>query len=254
MSLASTLGGVASVLGTATGQPWLAAGGAALSAYGANQERKDAAEQAQAFSAQQAATSYQRAVADMKAAGLNPMLAAMKGGAPAAQGIVPNLSDISTGVSSAAESVARQPTYEASVAESYARIPTYEASVALTKAQQHQVLVNTEKIAEEIKNIPLEGRRLEKVAELLFAQTVETAQKTRNLYETEKQIQATVEQVKVRTGIDAAELQAIMGTGNFRRFAEQFGPIGNIVGSAVDAAIGAKRAGTYDRGTPTRRK
>jgi len=103
-----TLGGIASVAGIATGQPWLTAAGGAL---GAMQSQKFNAEQAQIgrdYQTEMANTSFQRRVEDLKAAGLSPMLAYSQGGAAVPSGATAS-SAANIGESSAsAGSTARQ--------------------------------------------------------------------------------------------------------------------------------------------------
>jgi len=108
MGLLSSLGGIASVAGVATGQPWLSAAGSAL---GAMQSQKFNAEQAQIgrdYQTEMANTSFQRRVEDLKAAGLSPMLAYSQGGAAVPSGATAS-SAANIGESSAsAGSTARQ--------------------------------------------------------------------------------------------------------------------------------------------------
>ena len=86
MGLLGALGGIASVAGIATGQPWLSAAGTALGSLGKQEFDSEQAQANREFQAAQSDTAMQRRVKDLQAAGLSPMLAYSQGGASSAAG------------------------------------------------------------------------------------------------------------------------------------------------------------------------
>lgn len=69
-----------------------------------NRMNREVAREQMAFQERMSSTAYQRATKDMRAAGINPMLAYMQGGASTPGGAMPRLEDtIGRGVSSAQE-------------------------------------------------------------------------------------------------------------------------------------------------------
>jgi hypothetical protein len=103
-----TLGGIASVAGAATGQPWLTAAGGALGAMGQQKFNADQAGINRDFQEEMANTSMQRRVADLKAAGLSPMLAYSQGGAAVPTGGQASAASNIGEASASAGSTARQ--------------------------------------------------------------------------------------------------------------------------------------------------
>lgn len=101
MGFFSSLGGIASIAGAVTGQPWLTALGSAASAYGNNQSQQNAYQQNYELARAQLYNRHQIEVEDLKKSGLNPILSANSGASTFSPGGVGSLSNPSAEASSA---------------------------------------------------------------------------------------------------------------------------------------------------------
>lgn len=116
-----------------------------------NRQAADAAASANAFSADQFATRYQTTVKDLEAAGLSPMLAYSQGGGSPPSGVAANISDLSSGFSSAYQTAK----------VNQAQVPNIEAdtglkgqSAALSAAQAKVADETAKKVQREVDNMP----------------------------------------------------------------------------------------------------
>jgi hypothetical protein len=196
--------------------------GAGLSFLGGRQQNVASAQAAQRqmdFQREASDTSYQRQIADLKAAGINPMLVSRLGGASTPAGAMPQFvnpgfqaGQIFSGMQSSAASAQQAATQE-----------------ELSKPQMELVKANTDQIKEATKNIPIEGERLRTTVELLFSQTVKTAQETRNLFETEAVIKETVKQIRAQTKLLNNQVEAEAALDNIGRTVKGAQPIVDVI-------------------------
>lgn len=215
MSFKDLIGPVMTVAGAATGQPWLSAAGTAYSARQQNKQQEEAAQRQMAFQSDMSSTSYQRQVADLKAAGINPMLVSRLGGASTPAGAMPIYVNPAE---RAGQTFASAQQAEASKQQA-------ETSENLSKPQMANVQAMTQKIIEEIKNVPLEGDRLRETAYMLWNQAKLLGSQNWNQREIEQQIIATTQKIKRETDLLDLSLEAMRNFDNLGKNVEQLKPI-----------------------------
>lgn len=221
---------------------WAAAIPAAASLVGgymANRSREDVAAAANAASAESVAkqiefqremsnTSYQRAVADMRAAGINPMLAALKGGAStptggAYQAQMPQVYDIATPAAQVFSAVQ----------SSGAAAQQAQTQENLSKSQIRQVEAAADKIREEIKNIPIEGDRLKAMVAMLFEQAQLMEQQKYTTVAQNQMLNATMLKVIEETNLIRGSVQAMNDLDNIGKNFEAAKPIVDVLKSIL---------------------
>jgi hypothetical protein len=209
---------------------WPAIIATAASAYGAYQQNK-AAEQAanrqMDFQREMSETSFQRQVEDLKSAGINPMLVSRLGGASTPAGAMPQFTNVgAAGVQGFREA--------SSGLSSAAQAEQLEAQTGLTNTQIKQVEAATDKIREEIQNIPLEGNRLK---QLIFLMSEQESLYRAQGYEALERIrmhQQTIRKLVEETKVIGAEASAIDSLNNLGREYGQLKPL-------IDTIIGAMK-------------
>jgi len=210
----------------------------------ANQAREAAAAAANAASAEAARkqmdfqermsnTAYQRATADLKAAGINPMLAAMRGGATTPGGAMysaqmPQITDIFT---PAVQSYAQQQTAGASSA--------LQAEQAIKVGYESEfVQQGVEKLKKEIRNLDSEEDRLKAMVIMLGEQASLMKAQNMSQIDIQKHFQAMVKKLSEETTILKSEVTAIETLNNLGR---EFGQAKPLIDTVINAIKGLRR-------------
>lgn len=143
--------------------------GAILSKKGqddANEANVNMSREQMSFQERMSNTAYQRATADMQAAGLNPMLAYMQGGASAPQG---SQAKVENAMSSMPSSAASGVALTQSLQMNKAQIEQVNAQTEKIRSETMDQQLNTARLAAEIGNIRATANRSNVDADKIFA-------------------------------------------------------------------------------------
>jgi len=232
MSLFSGLGGLIGpaamgagyLLGGPAGGALMAGGLGYMGQMQTNDTNVDIASGNSAFNAQQAqmnrdfqqqmsSTAYQRATADMEAAGLNPMLAYMNGGA-----------STPPGSTAQAQSVQVQNPAQAGI-DAYSRSASaFQAQSEISRIDQ--AVLN---MKEEFKNIPLTGNQINAYVAKLYEEKQLLYKKGLNETEIGNQIRGMIEKTQKETRLLQNQVEVEAALENAGRFAKELGPIASFL-------------------------
>lgn len=221
----------------------------ALSFLGGERRNEAQAEQAQIaneFSAQQFATRYQTTVKDMQAAGLSPMLAYSQGGGVAPTGQQAQMQDtVTPAVQKYNEykiNNAQVANINADTENKKAQAANIEADTVLkraqaflataqeglagasadqSRAQTGYLEVQAKKIAEEIKNVPKEGNRLDALVKNLGQEYKLLVEKTHNTAQATQQLKWLATKAMLESDLLGLDVKAAEDMSNLGRYSKE---------------------------------
>jgi len=225
-----------------------------------NEAQADQAAAANAFSAQQFATRYQTTVKDMAAAGLNPMLAYSQGGGSPPSGqqaqmqdtVTPAVESFNRTRATASQNAlqvsqvrnvdadtknkeATTANIEADTAVKLAQSPNVRADTLLKGAQENlagasadqartnigYLEIQSKKILEEIKNIPVEGDRLRALVKNLGVEYDNIVARTHNTRAATDQIKWLAVKTMIEGDLLNLDLKAATDLENLGRYSKE---------------------------------
>ncbi|WNK14531.1 MAG: DNA pilot protein [Microvirus sp.] len=245
----------------------------ALSLFGGSSANKAAKKEAQRnrdFQERMANTAYQRATADMTKAGINPMLAFMKGGADTPSGNMAPIRDISEGAATSVGNLTSKAlaarNITAATAKTEAEKTNIEATTentrvntAATIAQMPHHPAKTNLLGAELANAKQQLNNLLASQDLTVQQSAKTFREFQNLVTKNQLDEASIKNVLANTALTNAQitkiapeiLKILADTNNTtaaRGWSEMKGLLGNFFNSAGDSkkSLGEKMRKAFD--------